>query len=1137
MSEEQTSETKAQSVRVEPGSGHRKVEPWFDLPALEREILEFWKESDAFAKLVEKNRGNERYSFLDGPITANNPMGVHHAWGRTLKDAYQRYQAMLGKDQRYQNGFDCQGLWVEVEVEKELGFGSKREVQKYGIDRFVETCKERVRKFSAIQRDQSIRLGQWMHWDDSYFTMSDQNNYTIWSFIKKCFDRGKLYRGTDVMPWSGRSGSAYSQMEIIEGRKLVAHTALFLKFPLRDREKENLLIWTTTPWTLTSNVAASVNVELDYVKLRETRSGELFYFAAENLEFQRLERQFKEKKEWVPGVPKLKTLAQIFKERGGYTIEGTVKGAELVGLEYDGPFDELEAQSIAGGFPFVDPNVVLCGKTAHRVIDGGRDERGNPVVVAGEGTGIVHTAPGCGDIDHVIGKKLGLPAIAPLNEAAEFLPEFGPLAGKRAIDEETVEQILTNLREKGLLVATEAYPHVYPHCWRTGDQLVFRLVDEWYINMDWRDEIKKVVEDIQWIPSWGHDRELEWLSNMRDWMISKKRFWGLALPIWVCESCESFDVIGSYEELKERTIEGWQEANIREPEDSVAPDSQNPGNSPHRPWVDKIKIACSKCGGKSHRVEDVGNPWLDAGIVPYSTVKYNYDQEYWKEWMPADLVLESFPGQFRNWFYALLAMSTMMEGIAPFKALVGYALVYDENGKPMSKSKGNAIWFEDAAEQAGADLMRWLYCSQDITSNLNFGFGPLREVRGKFINTLWNTYGFYANYARLADFKPGQQTFDFASLPDFDRWILTELQRTVTTCREAFERYDVRAATRAIERFVDDLSGWYVRHNRRRFWKTENDADMALALETLYRCVDGVTRLAAPIIPFICEAMYLNLVRAIDADAPESVHHTAYPQPDASLMDEPLADEMRAIVRLNSLALSAREAKKIKVRQPLSTLRISPADDLEKRAAERFSAMLAEDLNVKHVEVLAIDAESPLTYELKPNFKLLGRRLGKLMKPVVAAVAAEGERLTKAFIAGDEQFEIEADGQPVTLSREEVMLWGTAPDDQTVAEDRGTWLAFDTIITKELEIEGLMRDVLRRLQMLRKEVGLEIEDRITMRWQSDSESLQRVMSDWGEYMAAELLCLSVERADTKESATIVKAGGGAMSVEISKATA
>jgi len=1094
---------------VKPGAGYQKVEPWMDVVALEREILAFWKDSDAFAKLVAQNRGKPPYSFLDGPITANNPMGVHHAWGRTLKDAYQRYWAMNGRELRYQNGFDCQGLWVEVEVEKEHGLNSKQDVRAYGVARFVEQCKARVDKYSAIQTAQSVRLGMWMDWDNSYYTMAEENNYTIWSFLKKCHERGKIYRGTDVMPWSGKTGSAYSQMEIVEGRKLVAHTAVFLRFPLRDREKENLLVWTTTPWTLTSNVAAAVNVDLDYLKLRERRSGELYYFAAENLQFQRLERQFKEKKEWVPGVPKLKTIAQIFNERGGFDLEGTVKGADLVGLAYEGPFDELAAQQVVGGFPFSDAKVHQSAKQAHRVIDGGRDSHGNPIVVAGEGTGIVHIAPGCGDVDHALGSELGLPKVAPLDEAGHFLDAFGAFAGKGAVAEQTFQAVFDSLKGKGLLVATERYPHVYPHCWRTGDELVFRLVDEWYINMDWREEIKKVVDDIRWIPAWGREREQEWLSNMRDWMISKKRFWGLALPIWVCDRCDTFEVIGGREELKQRAIEGWE---------------QFDGHTPHRPWIDAVKIACKECGGKAHRVEDVGNPWLDAGIVPYSTVHYNTDRALWKQWIPADLVLECFPGQFRNWFYALLAMSTMMEGIAPFKNLVGHALVRDEQGEEMHKSKGNAIWFDDAAERAGADVMRWLYVRQDPTGNLNFGFNVLREVRGKFINTLWNTYSFFVNYARLESFKPAahDEAPAFASLPDFDRWILTELQHTTEVCRAAFEDYDVRTAARAIEGFVEDLSGWYIRHNRRRFWKSENDEDLRRALQTLYECVYGVARLAAPMIPLLTEAMYQNLVRAVDASACESVHHTAYPAADTARMDNELTDEMRAIKRLNSLALSAREAQKIKVRQPLAKMRVGPRDNIEKRAAERFRAMLLEDLNVKEVEVLDPGTASPLEYGLKPNFKTLGSRLGKRMKAVAAAIAADAERLIAKWREGAAELSVEADSETILLSRDDLKLESTSPEGQTVAEDRESWIGFDTTITEELRIEGLMRDVLRRLQVLRKDSGLEIEDRINLRWNTSSEDLRQVFTTWDEYMASELLCLSFEEDTSLELGSTVK---------------
>jgi len=587
----------------------QRVNPQADFIAIEHEVLDFWKENDIFQKRRNANAGKPKWSFIDGPITANNPMGVHHAWGRTLKDVFNRYKAMDGHELRYQQGFDCQGLWVEIEVEKELGFKSKKEVEEFGIEKFVKMCKARVDKFSAVQTEQSKRLGYWMDWDNSYYTMSDENNYTIWGFLKKLFDDGKIYRGSDVVPWSGRSGTSYSQMEIIEGRKLVTHKAVFVRFPLRDKKNEYILVWTTTPWTLTSNVIAGINGNLDYVKLKAS-DGSIYYFAQENLEFKRLDKQFKEKKQWIDGVPKLKTIAQIFKERGGYEILGTVKGSDMVGWTYDGPYDKFEAQSEPGGFPIVNEKLKedsSSGKSQHQVVDPGKDNVGSDIVVAGEGTGIVHMAPGCGDIDNKIGKKLGLVNIAPLDSESKFIDKFGWLTGKSATDKETTQAIIDDLKERDYLVYVEEYPHVYPHCWRSGDELVFRLVDEWYINMDWRNKIKKVVDDINWIPEWGGEREHEWLDNMGDWMISKKRFWGLALPIWTFED-DSYYVVGSKEELKSLAVEGWDEFE---------------GNSPHRPWIDKVKIKHPETGLIGTRVLDVGNPWLDAGIVPFSTLNYN----------------------------------------------------------------------------------------------------------------------------------------------------------------------------------------------------------------------------------------------------------------------------------------------------------------------------------------------------------------------------------------------------------------------------------------------------------------------------------------------------------------------------------
>ena len=425
----------------------KKVDSKINFIEMEHRILDYWEQNQTFQKLVEQNKDKPSWSFIDGPITANNPMGVHHAWGRTLKDLHQRYKAMTGHQLRYQNGFDCQGLWVEVEVEKELGFHTKREVEEFGIEKFVKLCKDRVKKYSGIQTEQSKRLGYWMDWENSYYTMSDENNYTIWTFLKKLFDEGKIYRGKDVVPWSGRSGTSYSQMEIIEGRKLVAHDAIFVRFPLKGRENEYLLIWTTTPWTLTSNVAAAVNKNLNYVKVKAV-DGSFYYFAEENLKYQRLEKQFKEKKQWVDGVPKLKTIEQIFKEHGGFVIEYTIKGEEMIGWEYEGPFDHFKAQKEKGGYPFINESLSESGVTCHKVIDGGKDDIGNDIVVAGEGTGIVHIAPGCGDVDHVMGKKLGLVNIAPLDESSCFIEGFDWLTGKSATAEETKDDIINDLKER-----------------------------------------------------------------------------------------------------------------------------------------------------------------------------------------------------------------------------------------------------------------------------------------------------------------------------------------------------------------------------------------------------------------------------------------------------------------------------------------------------------------------------------------------------------------------------------------------------------------------------------------------------------------------------------------------------------------
>ncbi|MBC8077592.1 MAG: class I tRNA ligase family protein, partial [Chloroflexales bacterium] len=551
-----------------------------DYVALEEEVLRLWAERRVFEQLRAQTQGGPRWSFLDGPITANNPMGVHHAWGRTYKDVYNRFHAMLGHELRWQQGFDCQGLWVEVEVEKELGFKSKREIESFGVDRFVDACKQRVQRFAAVQAEQSRRLGYWMDWDNSYFTLSDENNYSIWGFLKLCHERGWLRRGHDVMPWCPRCGTALSEHEIAtEGYADRTHLALTVALPLPDRPGEALLAWTTTPWTLPANVAAAVNPELTYVRVQEAQSAE-----------RKAQNGTRLTCYWMVKEA-LERVSSFVLRPSSFVVREELPGSALVGWRYAGPFDDLDAQ--AG--------------VQHRVV--AWDE-----VSANEGTGVVHVAPGAGKEDFALGQALGLAVLAPLNDAGVYVAGYGWLSGRAASD--VPNEIAAELERRGLLFARAQHTHRYPVCWRCGTELVFRLVDEWLIGMDaLRGPMMDSAREARWLPGFGLERELDWLRNMGDWMISKKRYWGLALPIYPCAQCGHVTVVGSLEELRERAVAGW---------------AAFEGHSPHRPWVDGVLVACEACGTATQRVPDVGNPWLDAGIVAFSTLRYRQDREYWR---------------------------------------------------------------------------------------------------------------------------------------------------------------------------------------------------------------------------------------------------------------------------------------------------------------------------------------------------------------------------------------------------------------------------------------------------------------------------------------------------------------------------
>ncbi len=1086
-----------------------RIDSKLDFPVLERDVLKFWDESGAFKKRGEMQEGRPRWSFIDGPITANNPMGVHHAWGRTYKDLWARYRFMRGFEVRNQNGYDCQGLWVEVEVEKDLGFESKRDIEAYGIAEFVKRCKQRVLEYSAVQTEQSIRLGMWTDWNDpdelrklsealedpmaetvyrgthgpvegtaealvgmlgsretggSYFTFSDENNYMIWSVLKRLHERGFIYKGADSMPWCPRCSTGISQHEIVtEGYRELTHPSVYVRFPLRGREG-SLLIWTTTPWTLTSNVAVAVQPDLDYVKVEF--EGEILYLSKG-------------------------TLHGVF-PKGGYEVLEELKGAEMEGWSYDGPYDEL-------GLPRQ-----LGAPEAHRVIFW--EEVGEA-----EGTGLVHIAPGAGKEDFELGIEYGLPIVAPLDEFGVFIGGLGWLTGTHVYD--SAEPIFEDLRGKGLVFRTKDYTHRYPVCWRCDSELVFRHVEEWFIDMgkklekpleevtpeekegNLRYQIMDSASEARWLPEFGLKRELDWLRNMDDWMISKKRYWGLALPIWECE-CGWFDVIGSREELKLKAVEGWEEFE---------------GHSPHRPYIDAVKIRCEKCGKLVSRIPDVGNPWLDAGIVAYSTLDYRTDREYWDKWFPAHFITECYIGQFRNWFYSMLAMSTILERTTPFRVCLGHGTVKAEDGREMHKSWGNAIEFNDAAETMGADVVRWMFCSTKPENDILFGYTGAGEVKRLFFMPLLNVYDFFAIYADLDKWTPDQNP---ETLSELDRWILSRLNKLLENVTQSLDNYDVYAPTREIERFVDDLSKWYVRRSRRRFWKSEADEDKRAAYSTLYACLKTLTLMMAPITPFLTEALYKRLVRGVEPEAPEIVHLNPWPEVDASLMDEELMGKMDLAVRVSSLGRAARSKSGIKLRQPLMEA-VVVGEEAVLGQLGGLNDLVREELNVKEVRLSADRAEL-MRYVVMPVPSLLGRKHGRILPKVVDVLRGLGQEDASRLLSG-ESVEVLIDGQPVEVLAEEAEVESVPREGYSVVEEPGLMVGVSTEITEELGREGLARDIVRRIQALRKEADFDIDDMIETYYVGDPE-VEDVFEAEGEYISTETLSKVLQRGEPPRGA-------------------
>ena len=1003
----------------------------------EKQVIDFWKENDCFKKLKAKNENGPKYRFIDGPITANNPMGIHHVWGRTLKDTYIKYHAMKGCDTHYRNGFDSQGLWVEVEVEKELGFKTKHDIEAYGLDKFTDKCIERVKKFSSVITDQSIRLGQWMDWDNSYFTYTDENITGIWAFLKKCHEGGWIRQVYKPMPWCSRCGTSLSEHEMTGSYKEIEHEAVFFKLPIVGTE-DYILVWTTTPWTLSANVALAVNPEMTYVRLRV--EGEAYnYITSENY--------FKQK----------------FAGKEGVTLLGTMKGTDLEGLEYETCFPEMEQQNFAH-------KIVLWDEVA--------DD---------EGCGVVHIAPGCGAEDFALGESLGLPKIIPVDEYGIFYDGFGFLSGVDA--QESRQMVFDELKNRGKLFYTHKYKHSYPVCWRCKKEIIFRLGKEWAIAVDeLRPRLIANANKVRWEPAYQGKRMLDWLENMSDWNISRKRFYGLPLPFYVCPDCGKLTVIGSKEELYEKAVD-------KSKVDAIP--------HLHRPWIDAVKIKCD-CGAEVERVSQVGDVWLDAGIVPFSTLKHFTDKEYWKQYFPAEHVLE-MKEQIRLWFYSMLFMSTVMVDEPPYERVSTHGVVVSEDGSKFSKT-GFMIRFDEAADVIGADASRYIFASSSTSNDVRFGFNLGDEAKRKLL-AFWNLETFFATYADIDNIKIDLASLDVSKLSDIDRWLLIRTNRFITEANKYMSDYSTRDVVVAFEAFVNDISNFYIRVNRSRFWSTECNEDKMNAYSVLFYAIKSITGIMAPMVPFITETTWQRFVKRYSDESTVSVFLSEYPTvlPQFDITDEKILADVEKARDMISLGLKLRNEKQIKIRQPLSTLYVS-ANEANHSAIEAFGSVIKSELNVSEICELE-DASSLESNFLTVNFKVAGRVLKNRandVKAYLAGLDADAQQILSDKVKNGEALTFEELGLEAVEA--EVFTLNSKPrDNVAIYTNNGEFTALDTTISEELQRAGILRDIVRQCQVFRKSAGFDVSDRIYIGFNTESEYVAGIIEEKKEQLCRDLL--------------------------------
>ena len=1019
---------------------YKKINPNMNFVEREEKVLKFWKENRIFEKTLEKTKDGEEFSFYDGPPTANGKPHIGHILTRVMKDIIPRFKTMKGYHATRKAGWDTHGLPVELEVEKQLGMDGKQDIEKYGIEPFIQKCKESVWKYKTEWEKMSDRVGYWVDMEHPYVTYDDNYIESEWWSLKNIFDRGLIYKGHKIVPYCPRCGTALSSHEVAQGYKDVEEKTAVAAFKVKGEEETYVLAWTTTPWTLPSNVALCMNPDYDYVKIES--KGAKFILAKERV--------------------------HVFFNEGEYSVIEEKKGADYEGLTYEPLYACYKGV-----------------KNAYRVVTDG-------YVTLDEGTGVVHIAPAFGEDDARVGRKYDLPFVQMVDDRGN-MAEGAPFAGTFCKDADKL--ILKDLKEKGLLFKTLTVTHSYPFCWRCDTPLLYYARSTWFISMTKvKEELLKNNASVNWIPdSIGKGRMGNFLENVIDWGLSRERYWGTPLPIWVCDDCGETIAIGSKAELKEKGgIEGDIEL--------------------HKPYVDKITIKCPKCGKNMHRTPEVIDCWYDSGSMPFAQLHYPFEnKDKFEKTFPAQFISEAVD-QTRGWFYTLLAISTLMFDKAPFKNCIVLGHVNDKNGIKMSKHKGNVVDPWSVLDKQGADAVRWyFYTNSSPWIPSRFYGEAVSEVQRKFLGTLFNTYSFYVLYAEIDKFNPTEYKLSDCKLSVMDKWILSAMNTLIKFVDDSLENYKITEAAREIGDFVDKLSNWYVRRCRERYWGSEMTEDKKAAYMTLYTVLESTARLVAPFVPFIAEEIYRNIVCSVDASAPESVHLTSFPTADENYIDSALERGMAIAEEAAVLGRAARNAASVKNRQPLNEILLCGEHVGE--LSEDMLAIIRDELNVKRIEYVA-DAGDYVSYSVKPQLKTLGPKYGAKLGKIRAYLTENPEKVVSGLRGADE-YSFTVDGEEIALGKDDVLITVLNKEGYSVQSGGGITVILDVTLTPELIEEGYMREIVSKVQTMRKDSGFEVTDHIALYYDGDAE-IEAVIEKYKDEIAGDVLADRVEKKSDLE---------------------